>query len=105
MIKSSQLRNRRRHLFRDIALLSSALFVVLAAPLPGAEPTVNATDLPRVPPIEPGDALKSFQVKPGFHLELVAAEPLVVDPVAMSFDENGRLFVVEMRDYSEHREE
>src|SRR5262249_1528959 len=34
-----------------------------------------------------------------------AAEPLVVDPVAMAFDEDGRLFVVEMRDYSERREE
>ena len=36
-------------------------------------------------------------------MELVAAEPLVYDPVAMAFDENGRLFVVEMRGYSERR--
>ena len=36
---------------------------------------------------------------PGFRIELVAAEPDVVDPVAISFDESGRLFVVEMRDY------
>src|SRR5262249_58054133 len=50
-------------------------------------------------------ALATFKVKPGFRLELTAAEPLVVDPVAMSFDENGRLFVVEMRDYSERRAE
>src|SRR5205085_4735985 len=41
----------------------------------------------------------------GFRIELVASEPLVVDPVAMSFDENGRLYVVEMRDYSERRDE
>src|ERR1043166_3531753 len=70
-----------------------------------AEPSVEAKDLPRVPPVEPKDALKTFQVKPGFHLDLVAAEPLVVDPIAMSFDEDGRLFVVEMRDYPERRNE
>ena len=38
-------------------------------------------------------------------MELAAAEPLVVSPVAMAFDEEGRLFVVEMIDYSERREE
>jgi len=70
-----------------------------------AEPTADAKDLPRVPPVEPANALQTFKVKAGFHLELVASEPLVMDPVAMCFDENGRLFVVEMRDYSERRDE
>ena len=45
--------------------------------------------------------LKTFEVEPGFRLELVASEPLVSDPIAMAFDEFGRLFVVEMRGYSE----
>jgi putative membrane-bound dehydrogenase-like protein len=35
----------------------------------------------------------------GFRIELVAAEPDVVDPVAMTFDESGRMYAVEMRDY------
>src|ERR1043166_3603197 len=70
-----------------------------------AEPDVDAKDLPRTPPVEPGQVLATFKVRPGFHLELTAAEPLVVDPVAMCFDENARLFVVEMRDYSERRPE
>src|SRR6185436_4371449 len=48
---------------------------------------------------------KTFQIKEGFRIELASAEPLVVDPVAMAFDEDGRLFVVEMRDYSERRDE
>lgn len=38
-------------------------------------------------------------------MELVASEPLVRDPIAMAFDEGGRLFVVEMRGYSERRDE
>ena len=68
-----------------------------------AEPEVSEKDLPRVPPTEPDKALSTFQIKRGFHPELVAAEPLVVDPIAMAFDEDGRLFVVEMRDYPERR--
>jgi putative membrane-bound dehydrogenase-like protein len=60
-----------------------------------------SSELPRIPPHEPADALKTFKVIPGFHIEQAAAEPLVRSPVAMSFDENGRLFVVEMCDYSE----
>jgi putative membrane-bound dehydrogenase-like protein len=51
------------------------------------------------PPHSPGKALDTFQLPDGFHIELVAAEPDVVDPVAMSFDAQGRLYVVEMRDY------
>ena len=61
--------------------------------------------LPRVPPKSPAEALASFEVAAGFRIELVAAEPLVVDPVAMAFDEQGAMFVVEMRDYSEQDKE
>ncbi|HSH95860.1 MAG TPA: PVC-type heme-binding CxxCH protein, partial [Roseimicrobium sp.] len=78
----------------------------LVLPLHAAEPVVDPKrDLPRFPAVEPKDALKTFAVKNGFRMDLVASEPLVVDPIAMSFDENGRLFVVEMRDYSERRDE
>src|SRR5881275_3252096 len=70
-----------------------------------AEPTVTSNDLPRFPAIEPKEAIKTFQIKKGFHLEIAACEPNIASPVAMSFDEDGRLFVVEMIDYSERREE
>jgi len=58
-------------------------------------------ELPRIQPVAAEDALATFQIADGFRLEQVAAEPLVVDPIAMAFDADGRLFVVEMRDYSE----
>jgi putative membrane-bound dehydrogenase-like protein len=61
--------------------------------------------LPRIAATEPDDALATFEVHEGFHIEPVATEPLVADPVAAAFDENGRLFVVEMRGYSEERDE
>jgi putative membrane-bound dehydrogenase-like protein len=50
-------------------------------------------------PLAPREELATFQVAAGFKVELVAAEPEVIDPVAMAFDEDGRLFVVEMRGY------
>src|SRR5260370_35308884 len=76
----------------------------LGAKALAAEPEVDPKDLPRLPRVEPSKALANFRIKPGFRLELVAAEPLVVDPIAMAFDENERLFVVEMRDYPEQRD-
>ena len=64
-----------------------------------------ADELPRTPAKEPREALAAIQIKDGYQLELAAAEPLVRDPVSMSFDEDGRLYVVEMCDYSEQDKE
>lgn len=64
-----------------------------------------AEELPRIAPLSPQEALDSFEIHPDFNIELVAAEPLVHDPIAMAFDESGRMFVVEMRGYSEERDE
>ncbi|MEX2262443.1 MAG: PVC-type heme-binding CxxCH protein [Bryobacteraceae bacterium] len=50
-------------------------------------------------PLSPQDALKSFALSDDFRIELFAAEPDVVDPVEMVFDENGRIYVAEMIDY------
>lgn len=51
------------------------------------------------PPKSAGESLKCLQVEPGWEIQLVAAEPLVKDPVAIAFDERGRMFVVEYGDY------
>lgn len=104
----------------SIALLGLIAFVPLAGPR-AAEPTTPSagvaaspddllkqdfkSQLPRVAPTEPGDVWKDFTVAPGFKLEQVACEPLVNSPVAMEWDENGRLFVCEMRGYSENRDD
>jgi len=52
-----------------------------------------------IPPKEPADALNTFEVIDGFHMELVAHEPLVFDPVSGAFDEDGRLYITELIDY------
>ncbi len=50
-------------------------------------------------PVEPEAAMDLMRVAPGVRVELVACEPTVIDPVAIRFDERGRMWVVEMRDY------
>ncbi|NOS69660.1 MAG: c-type cytochrome [Verrucomicrobia bacterium] len=87
------------HLVAAIALASLFTLTNHAAP-----PELTLKDLPRIPPVETSNVFKTFQIKPGFSLHLAAAEPLVLDPIEISFDENGRMFVVEMRDYSEMRD-
>ncbi len=78
--------NRRRFL-RPIfpALLIFLLMVVSSQAIDG--------------PLTPEESLKHIQTEPGLKVELVAAEPMVVDPVAVAWDEKGRMFVVEDRGY------
>lgn len=51
------------------------------------------------PVLTPAEAIADFEVEEGFVVELVAAEPDVVAPVALTFDAKGALWVVEMRGY------
>jgi mono/diheme cytochrome c family protein/glucose/arabinose dehydrogenase len=55
--------------------------------------------IPPAPPLSVEDALKTFQLAPGFRLEAVAAEPLIEAPVEIEFDADGRMYVVEMRGF------
>lgn len=50
-------------------------------------------------PKSPSEELKTFQVEDGFEVQLVAYEPMVQDPIFMTFDENNRLWVIEMRSF------
>lgn len=66
----------------------------------GGEPLFYQTlDNEPAPVLSPEEAQSAFRIAPGFEIELVAAEPLVGEPVAMAWDEHGRLYVVEMRGY------
>jgi mono/diheme cytochrome c family protein len=48
------------------------------------------------PALSPADALKTFYMPPGYHLELVASEPMIQDPIVIDWDPAGRLWAVEM---------
>jgi putative membrane-bound dehydrogenase-like protein len=56
-------------------------------------------DLSPVNPLSPKEELATFRTQNGFRIELVACEPAVIDPVGIAFDEDGRLFAVEMIGY------
>lgn len=55
--------------------------------------------LPASQPLSAEESLRKIHVPRGYRVELVAAEPHVVDPVAFDWDAKGRLWVVEMSDY------
>lgn len=50
-------------------------------------------------PTESIDLTSEFTLEEGFHIKAVAAEPLLTSPVAIEFDEKGRIWVVEMTGY------
>jgi len=74
-----------KRLVRFLAVLSTALLV--------------SCSRSSGPPYSPQSALKTLKIEAGFHIELFASEPQISDPVAMDFDEDGRIYVVEMHGY------
>jgi mono/diheme cytochrome c family protein/glucose/arabinose dehydrogenase len=58
-------------------------------------PAVRKT-LEKAPTLSAEEELKTFALPPGYRVELVAKEPLVIDPIAIDFDADGRLWVLEM---------
>src|SRR5947209_10830164 len=87
---------------RTAALLSVLAFAFAALRAEPDKPDY-ADQLPRIPPLSPADAPKAIETRPGFRVELVAAEPLVRSPVALDFDEDGRMFVVEFPEYNQNQ--
>ena len=65
------------------------------SPPPKVEVLQNANPLPR----SPEETIRSIILPKGYHLELVASEPMIAEPVAIAWDGNGRMFVAEMNTY------
>src|ERR687895_622851 len=76
------------------------LFIIVSAPF-----FVEGDDTNQLPPsaptpyLSPAEQLKTFQLPPGYKLELVVADPIIREPVVAVFDGDGRMFVAEMRTY------
>ncbi|MEX2213801.1 MAG: PVC-type heme-binding CxxCH protein [Phycisphaeraceae bacterium] len=68
---------------------------------PGSLDQSRFTTAHRTPPplLSPQASLAAIKVRPGFRVELVASEPLTMDPVAFDFGPDGKLWIVEMADY------
>src|SRR2546430_1846695 len=74
-------------------------WVCLLSPLLLLLEGCSGQEVPR--PLSPKQALQSFRLPDDLRIELFASEPYVVDPVEIAFDEAGRAYVAEMRDYPE----
>ena len=90
------------HFFRQIIL---PIFCVIffacnqndALPPPARPSKINPN--PSSAFLSPEESMKTIKLPPGFHLELVASEPIIQEPVAIVWDANGNMYVAEMRSY------
>ena len=81
-------------------LFSTALFACMPfvnAQQEGLIP--HAQDAPPGPALSPAEAVAKMKLPPGFVVDVVAAEPDVVNPVAMTFDDRGRIWITESFEY------
>jgi putative membrane-bound dehydrogenase-like protein len=91
----------RRAAAASLAAASLAAFVSLEGfQAKQAWPPAGARKGPdKAPTLSAEEEQKTFVLPPGYRAELVAKEPLVVDPIAIDFDADGRLWVLEMQGF------
>lgn len=80
-----------------VRILSLGVVVLLSTIAHAADPF--AENVRTTEPLSAGDQVKTFQVPPGFEVQLVAAEPWLRKPMNMQFDHTGRMWVSESREY------
>lgn len=89
----------RERTIRKAVILAAAVAAVATGRATPHDQTTTRAAASRPGPVEPETAVTRFKLPDDLAIELVAAEPDVVDPVAIAFDADGRLWVVEMSDY------
>lgn len=87
-----------------VGLPQVALLLVVLLPTAGADEFPKPYDTEKdlsAPRMEPAEAAKTFRVPEGFKVEVFAAEPDVMNPIATTWDTRGRLWVAENFTYAE----
>jgi putative membrane-bound dehydrogenase-like protein len=90
-------------LTRFVAILVALLGTQLLTGVEAADALAEAQTNPKLElakPVEPSDAVATLQIADGLRVEIVAAEPLVRDPIAITFDESGNAYVAELAPYN-----
>jgi putative membrane-bound dehydrogenase-like protein len=85
----------RTHHIHTLAVLSC----IIVRSLTAADVIPHAQDKPPGPALTPQEAIKKMTVPEGFSVELVASEPDILNPVAMTIDERGRFWITESLEY------
>ncbi len=83
-------------------LATLGLLACLSSLMQADEFIPRRQDKPPGPALTPEQAIAKMQVPEGFHVELVASEPDLQNPVAMAFDDRGRILVTESFEYPRH---
>ena len=65
----------------------------------GGQELPHRMDHPPNDPLTPQESVERMTAPPGFHVDLVASEPEVINPIAMTFDERGRIWITESVEY------
>jgi len=94
-----------------VAVLAMAFSLSAEEPLPGIERLTNSpvlrdlrpNPIPRPPATPAEETVSRMFVPEGFRVDLIASEPAVHQPVAMAWDERGRLWVAEAHSYPTRR--
>ena len=82
------------------AMVGTFLFSACSGEKKPPPPLTYTGEDPRVQvPLSPEDSQKHIQLPEGFTAELYAAEPDIINPIAFTWDERGRLWVVQSHDY------
>jgi len=85
---------------RGHSLLLLCLLPLSCPPASVAQEVIpHRQDKPPNQPYSPEEALRKMTVPEGFRVEMVAAEPDLVNPIAMTFDDRGRIWVTESLEY------
>lgn len=75
------------------------LALACSKPIPSGFDKWKVDTNPSPLPLSPDKSIKKIQLPPGFKAELVASEPMIKDPVAMAWDGNGALYVIQMNSF------
>ncbi|QDU49105.1 neutral/alkaline non-lysosomal ceramidase N-terminal domain-containing protein [Gimesia panareensis] len=80
--------------------LEQKILKTVAAQVPASyQPTEDVSQTGGKRPLTPEESISRMNFADDLQVDVIAAEPLIVDPVAVEFGPDGKLWVVEMRDY------
>jgi putative membrane-bound dehydrogenase-like protein len=94
--------NRRtRMVWAILAIGFVMLPAALGAQEPADPPAAGDTDRVNTPPMPAEEAARGFRVPEGFRVQVFASEPEITNPIALDFDNRGRLWLAENHTYAE----